>query len=36
MRYFYLQICVYAIEKWSFSGTYPLIYGDHWAFEVLN
>ena len=22
---FYLQFCMYAIEKWPFSGTYPLI-----------
>jgi len=28
MRSFYLQFWVYAIEKWPFSGTYPLIYGN--------
>ncbi len=26
MRSFYLRFHVYAIEKWPFSGTYPLIY----------
>jgi len=32
MRSFYLRIRVYGIEKWSFSGTYPLIYSDQWSF----
>ncbi len=26
MRSFYLRFCIYAIQKWPFSGTYPLIY----------
>jgi len=34
MRYFYLQFCAYAIEKWPFSGTYPLIYSDCWSFYM--
>ena len=34
MRSFYLQIRVYAIEKWPFSGTYPLIYSDRWSFYM--
>jgi len=28
MLSFYLQFHVYAIEKWPFSGTYPLIHGN--------
>jgi len=32
MRSFYLQIQVYAIEKWPFSGTFPLIYSNRWSF----
>ena len=32
MPSFYLQFCVYAIEKWPFSGTFPLIYGNPWSF----
>ncbi len=34
MRSFYLRIRVYAIEKWPFSGTYPLIYCDCWSFYM--
>ncbi len=34
MRSFYLQIRVYAIKKWPFSGTYPLIYSDCWSFYM--
>ncbi len=29
--FFYLRIQVYAIEKWPFSGTYPLISSDRWS-----
>jgi len=28
MQSFNLQSRIYAIEKWPFSGTYPLIYGN--------
>jgi hypothetical protein len=31
MRSFYLPIRVIAIEKWSFSATYPLVYSDCWS-----
>jgi len=31
MRSFYLRFLVYAIEKWPFSGTYPLIYSHPWS-----
>jgi len=34
MRSFYLRICVYAIEKWPFSGTHPLVYSDCWSFYM--
>jgi len=34
MRSFYLQIRVYAIEKWPFSGTHPLIYSNPWSFYM--
>jgi len=34
MRSFYLQFCIYAIEKWPFSGTYPLIYGNPRSFYM--
>jgi len=34
VRSFYLRICVYAIEKWPFSGTYLLIYCDRWSFYI--
>ncbi len=34
MRSFYLQFCLYAIEKWPFSGTYPLIYGNPRSFYM--
>jgi len=34
MRSFYLRICVYAIKKWLFSGTYPLIYSDRRSFYM--
>jgi len=32
MRSFYLRFLVYEIEKWPFSGTYRLIYGNPWSF----
>ncbi len=35
MQTFYLQFQVYAIEKWPFSGTYPLIYGNPRSFYML-
>jgi len=31
---FYLQILIYAIEKWPFSGTYPLFYSDRCFFNM--
>ncbi len=31
---FYLQFRVYAIQKWPFSGTYPLINGHPWSFYI--
>jgi len=34
MRSFYLRIRVYAIEKWPFSVTYPLINSDAWSFYM--
>jgi len=34
IRSFYMRIGVYAIEKWPFSGTYPLIYSDCWSFNM--
>jgi len=34
IRSFYLRIPVYAIQKWPFSGTYPVIYSDHWSFYM--
>jgi len=34
MRSFYLRIHVYAIDKWLFSGTYPLIYSDCRSFYM--
>jgi len=34
MRSFYLQIRIYAIEKWPFSGAYPLIYSDCRSFYM--
>jgi len=34
MRSFYLQFCVYAIQKWPFSGTYPLIISHPWSFYM--
>jgi len=34
MRSCYLRICVYSIEKWPFSGTYPLIYSDRRSFYM--
>ncbi len=36
MRSFYLQFHVYAIEKWPFSGTYPLIYGNPRSFSLCS
>jgi len=34
MRSFYLQFCIYAIQKKPFSGTYPLFYSNSWSFYM--
>ncbi len=34
LRSFYLRFHAYAIEKWPFSGTYPLIYSYPWSFYI--
>jgi len=34
MQSFYLRISLYAIEKWPFSGIYPLIYSDCRSFYM--
>ncbi len=34
MRVFYLRFRVYAIQKWPFSGTYPLINSHPWSFYM--
>jgi len=34
MRSFYLRFRVYAIQKWPFSGTHPLIYSHPWSFYM--
>ena len=34
MRSFYLRFCKYPIEKWPYSGTYPLIYSHYWPFQM--
>jgi len=34
MQSFYLRFRVYEIEKWPFSGTYPLIYSNPWCFYM--
>jgi hypothetical protein len=31
---FYPRFCVYAIQKWPFSGTYPLINSHPWSFYM--
>ncbi len=36
MPSFYLQFHIYAIEKWPFSVTYPLIYGGPWSFYIVT
>ncbi len=34
MRTFYLRFRVYAIQKWPFSVTYPLINSHPWSFYM--
>ncbi len=34
MQSFYLQFHIYTIQKWPFSGTYPLIFSHPWSFYM--